>query len=146
MVGGGVHYLFWGILCFHQVIQHKVLLLLRLSDKSTTDLCNFIIKSIWRGYSGSLKINFQTKLCKSSVLFNAVLWDVAAEEECRYPGHCTFAYCQEEIDVWTLERKGAFSREALFGGPGKINLTVSQLLQEYHGLFMFLCEVLLYFS
>ncbi|CAM5088856.1 unnamed protein product [Natator depressus] len=66
--------------------------------------------------------------------------DVAAEEECRYPGHCTFAYCQEEIDVWTLERKGAFSREALFGGNGKINFTVSQLLQEHHGLFMFLCE------
>nr|XP_056722342.1 zinc finger CCCH domain-containing protein 7A [Euleptes europaea] len=66
--------------------------------------------------------------------------DVAAEEECRYPGHCTFAYCQEEIDVWTLERKGAFSREALFGGSGKINLTVSRLLQEHHGLFMFLCE------
>ncbi|KAJ6655948.1 hypothetical protein lerEdw1_004533 [Lerista edwardsae] len=66
--------------------------------------------------------------------------DVAAEEECRYPGHCTFAYCQEEIDVWTLERKGAFSREALFGGNGKLSLTVSQLLQEYHGLFMFLCE------
>ncbi|EMP37325.1 Zinc finger CCCH domain-containing protein 7A [Chelonia mydas] len=66
--------------------------------------------------------------------------DVAAEEECRYPGHCTFAYCQEEIDVWTLERKGAFSREAVFGGNGKINFTVSQLLQEHHGLFMFLCE------
>ncbi|XP_006015583.1 zinc finger CCCH domain-containing protein 7A isoform X2 [Alligator sinensis] len=66
--------------------------------------------------------------------------DVAAEEECRYPGHCTFAYCQEEIDVWTLERKGAFSREALFGGNGEITFTVSQLLQEHHGLFMFLCE------
>uniref|UniRef100_A0A803SNS0 C3H1-type domain-containing protein n=1 Tax=Anolis carolinensis TaxID=28377 RepID=A0A803SNS0_ANOCA len=54
--------------------------------------------------------------------------DVAAGEECRYSGHCTFAYCQEEIDVWTLERKGA------------IRLTVSRLLQEHHGLFMFLCE------
>ncbi|XP_077172238.1 zinc finger CCCH domain-containing protein 7A [Paroedura picta] len=66
--------------------------------------------------------------------------DVAADEECRYPGHCTFAYCQEEIDVWTLERKGAFSREALFGGSGKVSLTVPRLLQEHHGLFMFLCE------
>ncbi|XP_038618826.1 zinc finger CCCH domain-containing protein 7A [Tachyglossus aculeatus] len=66
--------------------------------------------------------------------------DVAADEECRYPGHCTFAYCQEEIDVWTLERKGAFSREALFGGNGKINLTVSRLLQEHLGEFIFLCE------
>ncbi|XP_020664048.2 zinc finger CCCH domain-containing protein 7A isoform X1 [Pogona vitticeps] len=66
--------------------------------------------------------------------------DVAAGEECRYAGHCTFAYCQEEIDVWTLERKGAFSREALFEGKGEISLTVSRLLQEHHGLFMFLCE------
>ncbi|XP_029432792.1 zinc finger CCCH domain-containing protein 7A [Rhinatrema bivittatum] len=66
--------------------------------------------------------------------------DVAAGEECRYPGHCTFAYCQEEIDVWTLERKGAFSREVLFGGNGKINLTVPRLLQEHRGIFMFLCE------
>lgn len=90
-------------------------------------------------------MNLQQKLCKINVIFNVVILDVAAEEECRYPGHCTFAYCQEEIDVWTLERKGALSREALFGGNGKINLTVSRLLQEHHGLFMFLCEVLLYF-
>ncbi|KAF7461119.1 zinc finger CCCH domain-containing protein 7A [Marmota monax] len=66
--------------------------------------------------------------------------DVAAEEECRYSGHCTFAYCQEEIDVWTLERKGAFSREAFFGGNGKISLTVFRLLQEHLGEFIFLCE------
>ncbi|XP_020942257.1 zinc finger CCCH domain-containing protein 7A isoform X3 [Sus scrofa] len=66
--------------------------------------------------------------------------DVAAEEECRYSGHCTFAYCQEEIDVWTLERKGAFSREAFFGGNGKIHLTVFKLLQEHLGEFIFLCE------
>nr|XP_045017450.1 zinc finger CCCH domain-containing protein 7A isoform X2 [Jaculus jaculus] len=66
--------------------------------------------------------------------------DVAAEEECRYSGHCTFAYCQEEIDVWTLERKGAFSREAFFGGNGKVNLTVVKLLQEHLGEFIFLCE------
>ena len=66
--------------------------------------------------------------------------NVAAEEECRYSGHCTFAYCQEEIDVWTLERKGAFSREAFFGGNGKIHLTVFKLLQEHLGEFIFLCE------
>lgn len=66
--------------------------------------------------------------------------DVAAEEECRYSGHCTFAYCQEEIDVWTLERKGAFSREAFFGGSEKVNLTVFKLLQEHLGEFIFLCE------
>ncbi|XP_031218553.1 zinc finger CCCH domain-containing protein 7A [Mastomys coucha] len=66
--------------------------------------------------------------------------DVAAEDECRYSGHCTFAYCQEEIDVWTLERKGAFSREAFFGGNGKISLTVVKILQEHLGEFIFLCE------
>ncbi|XP_048407928.1 zinc finger CCCH domain-containing protein 7A isoform X2 [Stegostoma tigrinum] len=70
--------------------------------------------------------------------------DVAAGEECRYPGHCTFAYCQEEIDVWTLERKGAFNRELLFdpfGSSRKVNLTVAKILQEHHGIFMFLCEI-----
>ncbi|XP_055963383.1 zinc finger CCCH domain-containing protein 7A [Sorex fumeus] len=66
--------------------------------------------------------------------------DVASEEECRYSGHCTFAYCQEEIDVWTLERTGAFSRDAFFGGDGKVHLTVSRLLQEHLGEFIFLCE------
>ncbi|XP_039632378.1 zinc finger CCCH domain-containing protein 7A isoform X1 [Polypterus senegalus] len=70
--------------------------------------------------------------------------DVASGEECRYPGHCTFAYCQEEIDVWTLERKGTFSRELLFdplGANGRVTLTVAKILQEHHGIFMFLCEV-----
>ncbi|MGH0171378.1 UNVERIFIED_CONTAM: hypothetical protein FKN15_060947 [Acipenser sinensis] len=70
--------------------------------------------------------------------------DVASGGECRYPGNCTFAYCQEEIDVWTLERNQAFSRELLFdpfGGNGKVNLTVAKVLQEHHGIFMFLCEV-----
>ncbi|MEE6527273.1 hypothetical protein FKM82_028536, partial [Ascaphus truei] len=66
--------------------------------------------------------------------------DVTAGEGCTYPGRCTFAYCQEEIDVWTFERKGAFCREALFGGNGKVGLTVSHLLKEYQGIFMFLCE------
>ncbi|KAG7459955.1 hypothetical protein MATL_G00216020 [Megalops atlanticus] len=70
--------------------------------------------------------------------------DVAMGEECRYPGHCTFAYCQEEIDVWTLERKGFICRDLLFdpfGAGGKVNLTVSKILQEHRGIFMFLCEV-----
>uniref|UniRef100_A0AAY4CQZ7 C3H1-type domain-containing protein n=1 Tax=Denticeps clupeoides TaxID=299321 RepID=A0AAY4CQZ7_9TELE len=70
--------------------------------------------------------------------------DVAMGEECRYPGHCTFAYCQEEIDVWTLERKGFLCRELLcdpYGSRKKMHLTVSAILQEHHGTFMFLCEV-----
>ncbi|KAK3532701.1 hypothetical protein QTP86_028072 [Hemibagrus guttatus] len=70
--------------------------------------------------------------------------DVASGEECKYPGHCTFAYCQEEIDVWTLERKGLISRDLLCdpsGSQAKLNLTVSKILQEHQGIFLFLCEV-----
>uniref|UniRef100_A0A673XG81 Zinc finger CCCH-type containing 7A n=1 Tax=Salmo trutta TaxID=8032 RepID=A0A673XG81_SALTR len=70
--------------------------------------------------------------------------DVAIGEGCRYPGHCTFAYCQEEIDVWSLERKGFICRDFLFDPfepTSKINLTVPKILQEHHGIFMFLCGV-----
>lgn len=70
--------------------------------------------------------------------------EVAAGEPCMYPGHCTFAYCEEEIDVWTLERKGFISRELLFdpfGSNGSIRLSVAKILQEHHGIFMFLCGV-----
>ncbi|XP_068100838.1 zinc finger CCCH domain-containing protein 7A [Hyperolius riggenbachi] len=66
--------------------------------------------------------------------------DVAQGLECTYLGNCTFAYCQEEIDVWTLERKGTLCRETLFGGNRKVNLTIPHLLQEYSGNFVFLCE------
>uniref|UniRef100_A0A8C5B8N8 Zinc finger CCCH-type containing 7A n=1 Tax=Gadus morhua TaxID=8049 RepID=A0A8C5B8N8_GADMO len=70
--------------------------------------------------------------------------EVAIGEECLYPGHCTFAYCQEEIDVWTMERKGFISRELLFDplGPScNVKLTVPKILQEHRGVFMFLCGV-----
>ncbi|XP_070704241.1 zinc finger CCCH domain-containing protein 7A isoform X2 [Pempheris klunzingeri] len=70
--------------------------------------------------------------------------EVAVGKECLYPGHCTFAYCQEEIDVWTLERKGFISRELLFdpyGPNSNVRLTVPKILQEHHGIFMFLCGV-----
>ncbi|XP_067088715.1 zinc finger CCCH domain-containing protein 7A [Osmerus mordax] len=70
--------------------------------------------------------------------------DVSNGGECRYPGHCTFAYCQEEIDVWTLERKGFICRDQLFDPFGcvpKISMTVPKILQEHHGTFMFLCGV-----
>lgn len=73
-----------------------------------------------------------------------VVSEVAVGKECLYPGHCTFAYCQEEIDVWTLERKGFISRELLFdpfGHSSNIRLTVPKILQEHHGIFMFLCGV-----
>ncbi|XP_010872916.1 zinc finger CCCH domain-containing protein 7A isoform X2 [Esox lucius] len=70
--------------------------------------------------------------------------DVSMGEVCRYPGHCTFAYCQEEIDVWSLERKGFICRDLLFdpfGSSSKMHLTVPKILQEHHGIFMFLCGV-----
>ncbi|CAI9616346.1 unnamed protein product, partial [Staurois parvus] len=66
--------------------------------------------------------------------------DVDQGMECTYLGNCTFAYCQEEIDVWTLERKGTFCRDTLFGGSRKVNLTIPHLLQEHSGTFVFLCE------
>lgn len=70
--------------------------------------------------------------------------EVAVGKECLYPGHCTFAYCQEEIDVWTMERKGFISRELLFdpfGPNSNVRLTVPKILQEHQGIFMFLCGV-----
>ncbi|KAM8825075.1 zinc finger CCCH domain-containing protein 7A [Synchiropus picturatus] len=70
--------------------------------------------------------------------------EVAVGKECLYPGHCTFAYCQEEIDVWTLERKGFISRELLFdpfGAHSNVRLTVPKILLEHRGMFMFLCGI-----
>uniref|UniRef100_A0A3Q3E6I0 Zinc finger CCCH-type containing 7Bb n=1 Tax=Labrus bergylta TaxID=56723 RepID=A0A3Q3E6I0_9LABR len=64
-------------------------------------------------------------------------------QECQYGENCTFAYCQEEIDVWTQERKGALSRELLFdplGSTERRALSVTRLLQLHMGMFMFLCE------
>lgn len=75
---------------------------------------------------------------------DAAVSEVNVGEECSYPGHCTFAYCQEEIDVWTMERKGFISRELLFdpyGHNSNIRLTVPKILQEHRGIFMFLCGV-----
>lgn len=70
--------------------------------------------------------------------------DVDSGAGCKYLGHCTFAYCQEEIDVWTQERMGFISRELLcdpYGPKAKISLTVSKILQEHQGIFIFLCDV-----
>lgn len=77
-------------------------------------------------------------------MLTCVTAEVAAGQSCMYPGHCTFAYCQEEIDVWTLERKGFISRELLFdpfGANGNIRLSVAKILQEHRGIFTFLCGV-----
>ncbi|XP_057682258.1 zinc finger CCCH domain-containing protein 7B isoform X2 [Corythoichthys intestinalis] len=69
--------------------------------------------------------------------------EVQERQECQYGENCTFAYCQEEIDVWTQERKGALSRELLFdplGSTERRALSVTKLLQLHMGMFMFLCE------
>lgn len=71
--------------------------------------------------------------------------EVQERQECQYGENCTFAYCQEEIDVWTQERKGALSRELLFDPLGtneRRALSVTRLLQLHMGMFMFLCEVM----
>ncbi|KAM9462202.1 zinc finger CCCH domain-containing protein 7B isoform 2-T2 [Clarias gariepinus] len=69
--------------------------------------------------------------------------EVQERQECQYGENCTFAYCQEEIDVWTQERKGALCRELLFDPLGtneRRALSVTRLLQIHMGMFMFLCE------
>ncbi|XP_078539163.1 zinc finger CCCH domain-containing protein 7B [Lissotriton helveticus] len=70
--------------------------------------------------------------------------DVLSTQNCKFGDHCTFAYYQEEIDVWTEERKGTLRRELLFHtprGPTRANQTVAKLLQDHQGIFTFLCEV-----
>ncbi|XP_072531265.1 zinc finger CCCH-type containing 7Ba [Salminus brasiliensis] len=69
--------------------------------------------------------------------------EVLERQECQYGEACTFAYCQEEIDVWTQERRGLLTRELLFN-PLSTNqrqaLSVLRLLNIHNGMFMFLCE------
>ena len=66
------------------------------------------------------------------------------KQDCKYGDNCTFAYHQEEIDVWTEERKGTLNRDLLFdplGGIKRGSLTIAKLLKEHQGIFTFLCEV-----
>ncbi|KAK9978619.1 hypothetical protein ABG768_020363 [Culter alburnus] len=69
--------------------------------------------------------------------------EVLENQVCKYGEGCTFAYCQEEIDVWTQERRGLLVRELLFN-PLATNerqtLSVIKLLNIHTGMFMFLCE------
>uniref|UniRef100_A0A8C7TBN4 Zinc finger CCCH-type containing 7B n=1 Tax=Oncorhynchus mykiss TaxID=8022 RepID=A0A8C7TBN4_ONCMY len=70
--------------------------------------------------------------------------EVLETQKCKYRAGCTFAYCQEEVDVWTLERKGALNRELLFDSQSPNNdrptLSIKCLLQLHNGMFMYLCE------
>ncbi|XP_062872326.1 zinc finger CCCH-type containing 7Ba [Trichomycterus rosablanca] len=69
--------------------------------------------------------------------------EVLQKQDCKYGEACTFAYCQEEIDVWMQERRGLLTRELLFN-PLSANqrqaLSVIKLLSIHNGMFMFLCE------
>ncbi|XP_056608333.1 zinc finger CCCH-type containing 7Ba isoform X1 [Triplophysa dalaica] len=69
--------------------------------------------------------------------------EVLENQVCKYGEDCTFAYYQEEIDVWTKERRGLLVRELLFS-PLSTNerpeLSVIKLLNVHAGMFMFLCE------
>uniref|UniRef100_A0A8C3SG90 Zinc finger CCCH-type containing 7B n=1 Tax=Chelydra serpentina TaxID=8475 RepID=A0A8C3SG90_CHESE len=70
--------------------------------------------------------------------------DMINKQDCKYGDNCTFAYHQEEIDVWTEERKGTLNRDLLFdplGGIKRGNLTIAKLLKEHQGIFTFLCEI-----
>ncbi|XP_051016001.1 zinc finger CCCH domain-containing protein 7B [Acomys russatus] len=70
--------------------------------------------------------------------------DMINKQDCKYGDSCTFAYHQEEIDVWTEERKGTLNRDLLFdplGGVKRGSLTIAKLLKEHQGIFTFLCEI-----
>lgn len=64
--------------------------------------------------------------------------------KCKFGENCTFAYNQLEIDVWTLERSGRLDRNLLFESTAtKLDPEnrITRLLQEYQGVFVFLCQV-----
>uniref|UniRef100_G1KDB3 Zinc finger CCCH-type containing 7B n=1 Tax=Anolis carolinensis TaxID=28377 RepID=G1KDB3_ANOCA len=70
--------------------------------------------------------------------------DMLNKQDCKYGDNCTFAYHQEEIDVWTEERKGTLNRDLLFdplGGVKRGSLTIAKILKEHQGVFTFLCEI-----
>ncbi|XP_042323022.1 zinc finger CCCH domain-containing protein 7B isoform X2 [Sceloporus undulatus] len=70
--------------------------------------------------------------------------DMLNKQDCKYGDNCTFAYHQEEIDVWTEERKGTLNRDLLFdplGGVKRGSLTIAKILKEHQGIFTFLCEI-----
>nr|XP_039256845.1 uncharacterized protein LOC120333481 isoform X1 [Styela clava] len=70
--------------------------------------------------------------------------DLLAGSDCTYPVVCTFAYNQEEIDVWTLERKQMLNRRWLFDSLDEDYMrelsVVGRVLCKHRGLFNFLCQ------
>uniref|UniRef100_A0A8K9V2F0 Zinc finger CCCH-type containing 7Bb n=1 Tax=Oncorhynchus mykiss TaxID=8022 RepID=A0A8K9V2F0_ONCMY len=103
-------------------------------------------RSTWRSARDLLlSLNIMYSLPHTSFLLLLCLpEEVQERQECQYGENCTFAYCQEEIYLWTQERKGALRRELLFdplGSTERRALSVTLLLQQHMGMFMFLCEV-----
>lgn len=69
--------------------------------------------------------------------------DIQSRQDCKYGDNCTFAYYQEEIDVWNEEKKGTFHRDQLLQPPALLRPgNVARLLHEQSGIFTFLCQVL----
>ncbi|TRY88385.1 hypothetical protein DNTS_018300 [Danionella cerebrum] len=70
--------------------------------------------------------------------------EVLETQTCKFGEDCSFAYCQEEVDVWTEERRGLLIRQLLLD-PQPTNqravLGVPELLKMHGGMFMFLCQV-----
>lgn len=67
--------------------------------------------------------------------------DIQSRQDCKYGDNCTFAYYQEEIDVWNEEKKGTFHRDQLLQHPALIRPgNVARLLHEQNGIFTFLCQ------
>lgn len=81
--------------------------------------------------------------CKNFMAAFVLCREVLENQVCKYGEDCTFAYCQEEIDVWTQERRGLLVRELHFkplATNERETLSVIQLLNVHTGMFMFLCE------
>ena len=66
-----------------------------------------------RGNMNWLKIRPRPQPQSKAQLYDGPYYickDLMSGQDCTYPAVCTFAYNQEEIDVWTLERKGMLNR------------------------------------
>lgn len=82
---------------------------------------------------------------KQTVLFSlSDMIRTGNSSSCKFGENCTFGYNQLEIDVWTMERNGKLDRNLLFESTAtKLDPVnrIARLLQEYQGVFVFLCQV-----
>ncbi|XP_067088667.1 zinc finger CCCH domain-containing protein 7B-like [Osmerus mordax] len=102
-------------------------------------LCRSRAESLWMRVRAR---PIKTQVFGPYVLCKEILQS-GLKKGCKYGEACMFAFCQQEIDVWTQERRGALSRGLLFGppqtNPGSVP-TIKHLLQLYNGMFIFLCK------